>query len=68
MAGDVKLTTENELDLCQCGDPRRDHADGHGACRHNKPRDLTHGYKDCLAFRLSRPHDDASLAAPRSQP
>lgn len=43
-----------DFDECKCGDYRRDHKDGVGACLHNKPRDLTHGYKDCHEFRLDR--------------
>jgi hypothetical protein len=43
-----------DFDECKCGDYRKDHAGGVGACIHNKPRDLTHGYVDCMEFRLSR--------------
>ena len=42
------------FDTCMCGDYRKDHAGGTGACIHNKPRDMTHGYKDCTEFRLHR--------------
>ncbi len=45
--------TDDPMDECVCGDYRRDHLDGTGACKHNKPRDLTHGYQDCLSFRLA---------------
>lgn len=48
------LSEADDLDLCECGDYRRDHVDGQGTCRHNKPRDLTHGYRDCDSFRLHR--------------
>jgi hypothetical protein len=44
-------------DECECGDYRKDHVGGIGPCRHNKPRDLTHGYKDCTSFRLAFPHE-----------
>lgn len=53
----VKGLTKDEdhpLDTCVCGDPRCDHIDGAGPCKHNKPQDMTHGYKDCEHFRLSR--------------
>lgn len=52
-----KLTDDapdSPLDTCVCGDYRRDHENGSGPCLHNKPRDLTHGYLDCMSFRLSR--------------
>lgn len=58
----TKLTNEHDLDECLCGDYRRDHIDGHGACRHNKPRDLTHGYRDCDSFRLHRSYAPAALS------
>jgi len=39
-------------DECQCGDYRRDHKDGTGACRHNSREfDLNHGGKNCYRFR-----------------
>ncbi len=49
----TKLFVLRDFDTCKCGDYRRDHVDGIGPCRHNKPRDMTHGYKDCTEFRLS---------------
>ncbi len=47
----VKLA---DFDTCACGDYRKDHKGGTGACIHNKPGDLTHGFEDCNEFRLSR--------------
>lgn len=41
-----------DFDMCACGDYRRDHKDGTGRCR--MPDDLTHGFKPCLEFRLSK--------------
>lgn len=41
----------NELDICECGDYRRDHVDGIGECR--MPNDLSHGFQKCSRFRLS---------------
>ncbi len=52
-AASIKGLSDDPLDLCACGDYRHHHIDGHGACKHNKPKDLTHGYKDCTEFRLS---------------
>lgn len=46
--------TMRDFDTCLCGDYRRDHKGGSGPCLHNKPRDLTHGYRDCDTFRLSQ--------------
>lgn len=40
------------LDICECGDYRRDHDGEIGRCR--LPNDLTHGFKECHRFRLSR--------------
>lgn len=41
-------------DVCKCGDYRRDHKDGHGACMFNGTEfDLTHGGKDCRKFHLA---------------
>lgn len=45
---------DSPLDVCACGDYRKDHVDDVGACRHNKPGDMTHGFRDCESFRLSR--------------
>lgn len=42
---------------CVCGDYRRDHKDGVGPCRHNKPNDLCHAYEDCNKFRPSGKQD-----------
>jgi hypothetical protein len=40
----------HQLDVCQCGDYRRDHENGTGRCK--MPDDLTHGFQPCLVFRL----------------
>ena len=48
----------DDFDTCKCGDYRRDHIDGIGPCRHNQPRDLSHGYEDCQRFRL---HERATV-------
>ncbi len=41
-------------DICHCGDARRDHKNGTGACIFNEPGrfDLCHGGEDCVEFRL----------------
>lgn len=44
-----KMVDEDEV--CSCGDPRKDHEDLEGRCKHNKPLDFTHGYQDCMKFR-----------------
>lgn len=38
------------MDVCRCGDARRDHVNGTGRCR--MPNDLTHGFMTCEKFRL----------------
>lgn len=40
------------LDECDCGDYRRDHANGTGRCK--MPDGLCHGFKPCFKFILSR--------------
>jgi len=47
------------LDVCVCGDYRRDHENGTGPCTFGL--DLSHGFTDCAEFRLS------SNARPRSR-
>lgn len=44
------MTSGHELDICECGDYRRDHVDGSGRCK--MPDDLTHGFEPCLEFKL----------------
>ncbi len=41
------------FDVCVCGDYKHEHENGTGPCRHNGGLrfDLTHGGKDCMAFR-----------------
>ena len=48
---------EHDLDACECGDWRRDHIDGTGACKFNKnAANVGHGGPaDCMEFRLSVP-------------
>jgi hypothetical protein len=56
-------TPEGELDICKCGDYRRDHKNGVGACR--QADDITHGFKRCRRFRLSALNaDEAELLTP----
>lgn len=45
----------NDLDVCTCGDHRRDHQDGVGPCIFNENHNnggLSHGYVRCEAFVL----------------
>lgn len=43
----------DSLQVCECGDYRRDHWDGTGSCRFNKPDGIGHhGAANCMAFRL----------------
>ena len=49
----IASAKDDPLDVCECGDFRLDHKGGKGACIFNHPADLTHGYKDCLNFRLA---------------
>ena len=39
------------FDICQCGDYRRDHEGGTGAC--TLPEDTVEGFRPCRRFRLS---------------
>ena len=55
MADELKPLSDPSLDMCECGDYRRDHKDGVGECIHNKRGDLTHGMKNCEAFRPVSP-------------
>ncbi len=41
------------LDVCDCGDYRRDHENGAGRCA--MPDDLCHGFKPCFRFVLWEP-------------
>lgn len=42
-----------QLDVCECGDYRRDHRDGVGPCRFNGQYEYDcHAGKKCLRFRL----------------
>jgi len=44
----------NPLDYCECGDWRKNHKNGTGACCFNGPAfDLNHGGRDCHTFRLA---------------
>jgi len=41
------------LDECECGDYRRDHADGVGPCKFNRAWfDMCHANEQCHSFRL----------------
>lgn len=43
-----------DLDVCQCGDYRRDHVGGVGACKFNLPHNIGHGGpSNCTEFRMS---------------
>lgn len=58
MVARVKLTkwTLSDFDRCGCGDYRKDHKDGVGACSFNgKFENDAHGGVPCLEFRLMRP-------------
>lgn len=45
--------TAHPLDECACGDYRRDHKDGTGACTFNRNRfDECHAFEHCYSFRL----------------
>jgi hypothetical protein len=44
------MSEPHPLDVCQCGDFRREHQDGTGRCR--MPNDASHGFKTCERFRL----------------
>ena len=46
------VTREQAIDLCECGDYRRDHDGGAGRCR--MLNNITHGMQPCRAFRLDR--------------
>lgn len=45
--------SEHPLDECECGDYRRDHVGGRGAC--SMPNNMSHGFQRCERFRLSKP-------------
>ena len=47
-----RIAAGHPLDECDCGDYRRDHIDGTERC--TMPNDLSHGFRHCLKFRLSR--------------
>lgn len=60
------IHAKNPLDVCVCGDYRRDHINGDGYCTHNEwPKDelvettdLCHGNKNCLSFTLSEKYNE----------
>lgn len=56
-----------DFDVCECGDYRVHHKNGVGACAHNKPHDLTHGYKDCMQFRIAKPAASPSNPEPSNE-
>lgn len=45
------MSNPHPHDECECGDYRKDHADGAGRCC--MPNDLTHGFQTCSRFRLA---------------
>jgi hypothetical protein len=47
--GPDDVDSKSDLDICACGDYRRDHEGGVGKCR--KPNDLCHGFQPCVSFR-----------------
>lgn len=49
------MADNHPLDVCKCGDFRREHSGGVGRCR--MPNDASHGFKTCELFRLD--HDAA---------
>lgn len=53
-------------DICECGDYRSDHPNT-GPCLYNKQiyPDLTHGFEDCVQFRL---HKKAKDVEPQNFP
>lgn len=44
----------SDFDLCHCGDYRKDHKDGTGACVFNHTPGNVHGSAKCMQFRISR--------------
>lgn len=53
----------HDLDVCFCGDYRRDHKNGTGACAFNAyPMNggASHGFRRCHKFRLSEAHEPAT--------
>lgn len=51
---EVERVAADEMDVCECGDYRRDHVLGVGACRFNSREfDLCHCGQDCHRFRLA---------------
>jgi len=44
-----------DFDSCACGDYRHQHVRGEGRC--TMPNDITHGFRPCTAFRLTREAD-----------
>jgi hypothetical protein len=45
-----------DLDECMCGDYRRDHIGGAGACKFNLPHNIGHGGpSNCREFRMAAP-------------
>lgn len=48
--GAVDRDSVSALDVCECGDYRRDHIDGTGRC--TMADDACHGFKPCFEFRL----------------
>lgn len=45
----------SDFDVCYCGDYRRDHKDGKGACSFNSPSGVGHpGGLRCYSFKLAK--------------
>lgn len=57
------MANDHEMDVCECGDYRRQHAAG-GACSFNRPGGVGHGSAgNCDSFRLFRRHGATHLGA-----
>ncbi len=48
------MTELRDFDTCACGDYRRDHKDGAGACIFNHTPGGPHGQNQCATFRLHK--------------
>lgn len=64
------MTDLSDFDVCFCGDYRRDHRDGKGACAFNAyPYNggVTHGFQPCTRFRLVKEADPEDPNVQRSR-
>lgn len=63
MPDEVDLRSAHPLDICYCGDYRKDHKNGMGACIFNSGSrsDGHFGSGTCEKFRLDRRYDPAAV-------